>query len=204
MNNMNNILGTMADAYEADAFNVLTHYRGIAAAGSKPQWYSDDATTLGKTLSGSIIEMKDGTFTYVPVNSPAKTTPTGPAIRIIPAGEDHGHFRDFGWNCTDDVADIGREYARAAGWSEAAVAAVGGKCWRIGGATDLRALCQSAAEAERVLKRRGRWSSDIGEIYARTTIEEGAAYSAAIGDAAGTDLERLGSGAGWAEPAAHF
>ena len=52
---------------------------------------------LGKTLSGSIIEMKDGTFTYVPVHSPAKTTPTGPAIRIIPAGEDHGHFRDFGW-----------------------------------------------------------------------------------------------------------
>ena len=106
--------------------------------------------------------------------------------------------------CTDDVADIGREYARAAGWSEAAVATVGGKCWRIGGATDLRALCQSAAEAERVLKRRGRWSSDIGEIYARTTIEEGAAYSAAIGDAASTDLERLGSGAGWAEPAARF
>ena len=31
MNNMNNILGTMADAYEADAFNVLTHYRGTAA-----------------------------------------------------------------------------------------------------------------------------------------------------------------------------
>ena len=57
MNNMNNILGTMADAYEADAFNVLTHYRGIAAAGSKPQWFSDDGTTLGKTLSGSIIEM---------------------------------------------------------------------------------------------------------------------------------------------------
>ena len=69
MNNMNNILGTMADAYEADAFNVLTHYRSTADAGSKPEWFSDDATTLGKTLCGSIIEMKDGTFTYVPVHS---------------------------------------------------------------------------------------------------------------------------------------
>ena len=97
-----------------------------------------------------------------------------------------------------DVKRIGQRIARAAGWPEQDVKQVGAKWARIGGATDLR-IAFGVTEASALLKRRGRWGSDIGEIYARTSVEEQAQVSIRIGDAQGADLERLC--AGWAQPA---
>eukprot|EP00965_Chrysotila_dentata_P018191 605200-Pleurochrysis_carterae.AAC.1 len=45
----------------------------------------------------------------------------------------------------------------------------GGKCWRIGGATDLRDRLGDASKA--TIKQRGRWASDIAEVYQRALLD---------------------------------
>ena len=54
-------------------------------------------------------------------------------------------------------------------------------------------------EARRVLKKRGRWLSDIAHIYARTSLDTSLEASARLADVTGRDVEAAFSG--WAEPA---
>ena len=48
-----------------------------------------------------------------------------------------------------------------------------------------------------MLRARGRWGTDIDAIYARVTLEEQLAASARVGDASGTDFERIFD---WVQP----
>jgi hypothetical protein len=57
---------------------------------------------------------------------------------------------------------MGKRMAKAAGIPPEAV---GGKLFRIGGATDVRDVLGAAAE--RTLKDRGRWGSDVAYVYGR-------------------------------------
>jgi len=77
-------------------------------------------------------------------------------------------------------------------------AAFGAKSFRIGGATDYRAVYGPAA-AERMIRQRGRWWSDVHTLYERALAEEHLQGSAAVGDAVGAELEALCEG--WVQPA---
>ena len=102
---------------------------------------------------------------------------------------------------TRDVRAIVREIASAAGEDPAAF---GAHSLRIGGASDFRDLYDTSTaagleEAKRVLKRRGRWRSDIAFIYARTSLDSSLEASARLADVNGRDVES--AFVGWAEPA---
>ena len=73
----------------------------------------------------------------------------------------------------------------------------GAKSFRIGGATDYRAVYGPEA-AERIIKQRGRWWSDIHALYQRALAAEHLQGSAAIADARGAELEALCKG--WVQP----
>jgi hypothetical protein len=100
--------------------------------------------------------------------------------------------------CSEDVAAIGKEIARKAGWPESEVARVGAKCFRVGGASDFRDI-YGEVEGRSILKRRGRWGSDIHAIYSRASLPEQLRASAGAGDAQARDMERAFPG--WAQPA---
>ena len=74
----------------------------------------------------------------------------------------------------------------------------GGKSFRVGGATDWRAVL-GESKAERIIRQRGRWDSDIHKIYERALATEHLSGSALVGGASGAELEALC--AGWAQPA---
>ena len=84
-----------------------------------------------------------------------------------------------------------------------------GNAYRVGGATDLRDApsnadsviagpCIGMEQATRMIKARGRWYSDIYEIYERGSLREHALASAAITEAGGMDLEQIL--VGWIQP----
>ena len=67
---------------------------------------------------------------------------------------------------TKDVDALGSRMAAAAGIP---ATAVGGKLWRIGGTTDLwEALGMERSKDH--IKRRGRWKTDIWEVYQTTGL----------------------------------
>ena len=73
--------------------------------------------------------------------------------------------------------------------------ALGAKTFRIAGATDM--YDAHGEHAQRLLKERGRWHTDIGYIYARIS-ESGHLHAArAMANAAGADFEHS---AGWVQP----
>ena len=76
-------------------------------------------------------------------------------------------------------------------------AAVGGKLWRIGGATDCRDRL-GAERGQRVMKERGRWASDVAFIYSRALVRDLLDASAAVGDADAEELEAVVDG--WVQP----
>ena len=96
---------------------------------------------------------------------------------------------------TGDVRRVAQEMAAACGEPRERF---GGKSFRVGGATDLRCALGSA-EGMAVIKQRGRWNSDIAEIYQRALVLDQLEGSAAMGDAGGADLEGLLDG--WSQPA---
>ena len=96
------------------------------------------------------------------------------------------------WN-TDDTRELARRFAVALGLDPSEF---GGKSFRIGGATDWRDVF--GADAERIITQRGRWHSDIGQIYQRALAGAHMHGSAAVGDARGADLESLCRG--WSQP----
>ena len=101
---------------------------------------------------------------------------------------------------TTDVCRIVRDVAAAAGEDPADF---GGHSLRVGGASDFRDLfdCSTAGleEAERVLKKRGRWRSDIAFIYTRASLATALEASARLAQVDGGDIEAAFSA--WAEPA---
>ena len=103
---------------------------------------------------------------------------------------------------TNDVCRIVRDVAAAAGEDPADF---GGHSLRVGGASDFRDLfdCSTAGleEAERVLKKRGRWRSDIpvAFIYTRASLATALEASARLAHVDGGDIEA--SFSAWAEPA---
>jgi hypothetical protein len=88
--------------------------------------------------------------------------------------------------CTSDVREIMQDVAKAAGEPAAEFGATSG---RSGGATDLRDAV--GAEAIPLIKQRGRWGSDIAEIYQRALARQQLRGSASMGDATGADIESL-------------
>ena len=76
---------------------------------------------------------------------------------------------------------------------------LGGKSFRIGGATDMReALGEGSKET---IKQRGRWATDVAEVYQRALIKSHLDASVAMGSAqASRDLEEFCNGS-WAQPA---
>ena len=102
---------------------------------------------------------------------------------------------------TGDVRRIVRDVAEAAGEDPADF---GAHSLRIGRASDYRDLYDTTSvvgleEAKRVLRKRGRWRSDIAFIYARTSLDSSLEASARLADVSGRDIES--AFAGWAEPA---
>jgi hypothetical protein len=95
---------------------------------------------------------------------------------------------------TEDTRLLARRFATALGLDPSEF---GGKSFRIGGATDWRDIF--GADAERVIKQRGRWQSDIAFLYQRALAETHLRGSAAVADADHADLESLCLG--WVQPA---
>ena len=73
----------------------------------------------------------------------------------------------------------------------------GAKSWRIGGSEDLYDILGPDG-ATNVITERGRWKSDIAEIYRRCTATSHLEASARMGSARGVSLEALAEG--WAMP----
>ena len=120
---------------------------------------------------------------------PSRGRVTGPEallpLFIGPAGQP--------W-CTTDSRRLARRIAGLLGLEEELF---GGKSFRIGGATDYRAVYGPDA-SERMIRQRGRWWSDIHTLYQRALAAEHLEGSAAIGDARGAELEALCKG--WSQP----
>ena len=95
---------------------------------------------------------------------------------------------------TADARALFKRIAALAGLDPADVGAKGG---RIGGATDARYMLGEAGKAR--VKRRGRWASDVAEVYQRELVGEQLALSAGMGGASGASLEEVCEG--WADPA---
>ena len=99
--------------------------------------------------------------------------------------------------CTDDVAAFAGE-----AWVALGVAAPGDRElaheFRIGGAIDTRAA-KGVEHGREILRQRGRWAKDMGEIYAHVSAQDHFEVSAAVGDVDGRTLQELC--AGWVHPA---
>ena len=72
------------------------------------------------------------------------------------------------------------------------------KSYRAGGATDLRVHLGDDDKSKAVIKGRGRWWSDVAEIYQRTLLSAQLLGSVAMGAVGGVDMEAMC--AGWSQP----
>ena len=81
-----------------------------------------------------------------------------------------------------------RRFAQAAGVHKYVKAHWGAHSCRIGGATD---LASTGKASQLLLRAKGRWSSDIGAIYARLTQRSLLAASRLMQKARGRDLEEI-------------
>ena len=90
------------------------------------------------------------------------------------------------------VRALARRLARLGGMSDADVADVGGKAFRVGGATDWR--LEGGDIGELVTKQRGRWDSDVAAIYQRPLLGPQLAVAAGVGGVRGAGLEELCAG----------
>ena len=96
--------------------------------------------------------------------------------------------------CTTDTNKLAKDMAAALGLD---ASEFGGKSFRIGGATDIAATVGLVA-AERLLRERGRWKSDVAFVYKRALATDHLRLSAGMADAQGRDLEAMC--AGWSQP----
>ena len=93
---------------------------------------------------------------------------------------------------TGYVRGLARRMGRLLGIGEAAL---GAKSFRIAGATDM--YDAHGEHAQRLLKERGRWHTDIAYIYARISESAHLTAARAMANASGVDMEH---GAGWVQP----
>ena len=98
------------------------------------------------------------------------------------------------WSSSDVRAEAQR-MASAAGEDGSRF---GAKSFRAGGATDLRVHLGDDDKSKAVIKGRGRWWSDVAEIYQRALLSVQLLGSVAMGSAVGVDLEAMC--AGWSQP----
>lgn len=116
------------------------------------------------------------------------------------AEEDRDHTPFFRHNdgravATDDVKTLVRQAVTLLQLGDPTE--WGAKSPRIGASTDL-GMALGTVEAERIIWERGRWCSEIGQIYKRFSADEQAKASLALSAAEGVDLESL---TGWTQPA---
>lgn len=90
---------------------------------------------------------------------------------------------------SEDIRAWIQEAAAAAGLDPAPF---GAKALRMGGATDLYDLLGKAGGD--IIKERGRWCSEIAQIYQRVSASAHGAISRAIGDSQGVDLQSMLTG----------
>jgi len=95
---------------------------------------------------------------------------------------------------TKYVGGIAKRMAKLLGIAEENV---GGKSWRIAGATDL--YDEYGEHARRILKERGRWFTDVAYIYARVSEAAHLEASQRMSRSTGADLES--SAPGWSQSA---
>ena len=100
--------------------------------------------------------------------------------------------------CAEDVERLAKKVAFLAGWPMEQVHQVGAKAFRIGACSDLYEDYGPTA-APAIIKRRGRWGSDVFNIYARTSLVDQLDASARVGNSSGLDMERAFPG--WVQPA---
>ena len=104
------------------------------------------------------------------------------------------HPRNWRPLTTADVAIFCKEIGTAAGID---VSNVGGKALRMGGATDIYDIW--GLQSQQWLRERGRWSKDMGQIYAGVSATAHGNISMCIADSKGRDLQSMFSG--WRQPA---
>ena len=93
------------------------------------------------------------------------------------------------WTTADSQA-LAQEYGAKIG---IAAADLGGKAFRIAGATDLR--LSAGDGSQRTIRQRGRWGSDVAEVYQRALVGEHLDASFAMGAASHSrDMEELCEG----------
>ena len=97
---------------------------------------------------------------------------------------------------TSDTSTLAKAIGKAAGIPQKDC---GSKAFRLGGATDMRQAA-GGEKAMRLLKERGRWSSDIACIYQRPLIHQHLLASASLGNAGGSRCFEEYC-AGWSQPA---
>jgi len=102
---------------------------------------------------------------------------------------------DGSWWETPHVCALAQKWGGLLGYNKSEI---GGKSFRIRGATDIAAEmgCEGGA---RVVQERGRWHSDVSHIYSRTQAQVQLDASARMANAAGGSLESLIPG--WTQPA---
>lgn len=99
--------------------------------------------------------------------------------------------------CTADSQRLAQWVAEKAGLQ---VDHTGGKAFRIGGATDLRDVFGEAGR--RMIMERGRWGTDVAQVYQRALLRDQLDASAGAAAASSRDLEEVV--AGWAQPAVYY
>ena len=77
---------------------------------------------------------------------------------------------------------------------------VGGKAFRVGGATDMRDV--HGGHAQLLIKERGRWASDVAQLYQRALLSAQLDSSAGMAAAESRDLEEALTG--WTQPATYY
>ena len=96
-----------------------------------------------------------------------------------------------------DTGDVRRTVKRMATACGEDASRFGAKSLRTGGATDLRAVLGMAGKD--FIAARGRWNSDIAQIYQRAMASDQLDGAASMTNAGGDDLESLITG--WSQPA---
>ena len=97
---------------------------------------------------------------------------------------------------TDDSRRLARDFGRMV---NIAAIDIGGKAFRVGGATDMRDALGDASI--HLIKQRGRWASDVAQVYQRALVRSHLEASVLMSSkgAASRDMEELVKG--WAQPA---
>ena len=94
-------------------------------------------------------------------------------------------------------SELVKRVARALGFDPAEF---GAHSPRIGGATDLRDAFRESSQ--RRIKERGRWASDVAQLYQRALLSAQLDVSVGMAEAVSRDLEE--ALVGWTQPATYY